>query len=82
MLGLTKYSYSILTNSEFAIENISSSSIHLGLTLDLLKKYVVKMDVLVRTDDDQALNLIEGYNEFEEEPKEKLCKTCKTNTLR
>ena len=65
----SEYSYSILTNNEFAIENISSSSIHLGLTLDLLKKYVVKMDILVRTDDDQELNLVEGYNEFEEEPK-------------
>ena len=65
----SEYSYSILTNTDFTIENISSSSIHLGLTLDLLKKYVVKMDVLVRTDDDQALNLIEGYNEYEEEPK-------------
>ena len=30
---------------------------------------MVKLDVLVRTDDDQALNLIEGYNEYEEEPK-------------
>ena len=65
----SEYSYSILTNTDFTIENISSSSIHLGLTLDLLKKYVVKLDVLVRTDDDQALNLIEGYNEYEEEPK-------------
>ena len=65
----SEYSYSILTNTDFTIENISSSSIHLGLTLDLLKKYVVKMDVLVRSEDDQALNLIEGYNKYEEEPK-------------
>jgi hypothetical protein len=28
------------------------------------------MDVLVRTDDDQSLNLLEEYNEFEEEPKD------------
>jgi hypothetical protein len=65
----SEYSYYILTNIDFSIENISSSSIHLGLSLDLLKKYVVKIDVLVRTDDDQPLNIIESYNEFEEEPK-------------
>ena len=65
----SEYSYNILTNTNFIIENISSSSIHLGLTLDLLKKYMVKMDVLVRTDDERSLNLIERYNEFEEEPK-------------
>jgi len=34
------YAYYILTNSDFSIEGISSSSIHLGLTIDLLKKYI------------------------------------------
>ena len=66
----TEYPYYILTNTEFTIENISSSAINLGLTLDLLKKYVVKMDILLRTDDDKPLNIFEIYNEYEEEPKE------------
>ena len=65
----TEYAYYILTNTEFTIENISSSTINLGLTLDLLKKYVVKMDILLRTDDDRILNIFENYNEYEEEPK-------------
>ena len=60
----------LLTNTEFTIENISSSAINLGLTLDLLKKYVVKMDKLLRTDDDRSLNIFENYNEYEEEAKE------------
>ena len=65
----SEYAYSILTNTDFVIENISSSAINLGLFLDLLKKYVVKMDVLVRTDDDKKIILYEKYNEYEEEPK-------------
>jgi len=66
----TEYAYYILTNTEFTIENISSSAINLGLTLDLLKKYVVKMDILLRTDDDRSLNIFENYIEYMEEPKE------------
>jgi hypothetical protein len=65
----SEYAYSILTNTDFVIENISSSAINLGLFLDLLKKYVVKMDILVRTDDDNKIMLYEKYNEYEEEPK-------------
>ena len=66
----TEYSYYILTNTDFIIENISTSALNLGLTLDLLKKYVVKMDILLRTDDNKTLNIFESYNEYEEEAKE------------
>ena len=66
----SEYAYNILTNKDFVIENISSSSIHLGLDIDIIKKYMVKMDVLVRTEGDDMLDLMEQYNEFEEEPKE------------
>ena len=66
----SEYAYYVLTNTEFIIENISSSAINLGLFLDLLKKYVVKMDILVRTENDKNLNLYEKFNEYEEEPKE------------
>ena len=65
----SEYAYSIITNPDFVIENISSSAINLGLFLDLLKKYVVKMDVLIRTHDDKKLNLFEKFNEYEEEAK-------------
>ena len=36
----------------------------------LVKKYVVKMDILLRTDDNKTLNIFEFYNEYEEEAKE------------
>ena len=63
------YSYNILTNTEFNIENISSSSINMGLSLDLLRKYVVKMDVLTRSEDNKSLNLYDKYSDYEEESK-------------
>ena len=63
------YSYFILTNTEFSIENISSGTINLGLSLDLLKNYVVKLDILIRTEDNNNLNLEEKLEQFEEEPK-------------
>jgi hypothetical protein len=65
-----EYAYNILTNKDFVIESISSSSIHLGLDIDLIQKYMVKMDILVRSDSDDILDLLEQYNEFEEEAKE------------
>ena len=37
--------------------------------MDLLKKYVVKMSVLVR-DENKEINLQEQYKEYENEPKE------------
>jgi len=63
------YAYYILAKPDFSIESISSSSIHLGLTLDLLKKYIIKLNILVRTNKDKKLNLFENYNEYLEEPK-------------
>jgi hypothetical protein len=51
------YAYYILTKPDFTIDSISSSALNLGLTMDLLKKYLVKMNVLIRTKDDEAINL-------------------------
>ena len=65
----SEYAFYILSNPDLSIENISSSAINLGLSLDLLKKYLVKMDVLVRTEKDTVLNIFEKINEYEEEPK-------------
>ena len=65
----SEYSYFILTNLEFEIENISSGTINLGLSLDLLKNYVLKLNILIRTEDDKVLNLDDKFDQFMEEPK-------------
>ena len=65
----SEYAYYILANTDYSIENISSSAINLGLTLDLLKKYVVKIDILIRTENDKVFNIFENYKDYEEEPK-------------
>ena len=58
------YAFYILTKSDFSVESISSSAIHLGLSMDLLKKYVIKLNVLIRTYSNKSLNLFEKYEEF------------------
>ena len=63
------YAYYVLTKNDFSVDSISSSSLNLGLSMDLLKKYVVKMSVLVR-DENKEINLQEQYKEYENEPKE------------
>ena len=65
----SEYAYFVLTSPDLFVENISSSAINLGLSLDLLKKYIVKMDILIRTEDDGVFNIYEDYNKYEEEPK-------------
>ena len=64
-----EYASYVLTNADLIVENISSSAISLGLSLDLLKKYMVKLDLLIRTDNEIILNMYERFEEFEEEPK-------------
>ncbi len=63
------YAYYILTKPDFTIESISSSALNLGLSMDLLKKYLVKVNILIRTKEDEGINLFERYSEFEEEPR-------------
>ena len=63
------YAYYLLTKPDFTLENISSSAIHLGLSLDLLKKYVIRLNVLIRTGNDDTLNLFEKYKEYKDEAK-------------
>ena len=65
----SEYAYYILSNSNLTIESISSSAINLGLTLDLLKKYVVKIDILIRTENNKVFNIYDNYRDYEEEPK-------------
>jgi hypothetical protein len=63
------YAYYVLAKNDFSIDSISSSALNLGLSMDLLKKYVVKMSVLVR-EENKEINLQEQYKEYENEPKE------------
>ena len=64
------YAYYILTKPDFTIDSISSSALNLGLSMDLLKKYLVKMTILIRSKEDETINLFERYQEFEDEPKQ------------
>ena len=63
------YAYYILAKPDFSVDNFSSSAIHLGLTMDLLKKYVIKLNILVRSNKDDNLNLFEKYKNYIDEPK-------------
>ena len=65
----SEYAYYALVNTDFVILNISSSAINLGLTLDLLRKYEIRINYLVRTQKNKVLNIFEKYNEFEDETK-------------
>ena len=65
----SEYAYYVLTNEDFFISNISSSATNLGLSLDLLRKYDIKISNLIRTEKNKALNLLEKYNKFEDEKK-------------
>ncbi len=64
----SEYAYFVLTNMDFIIDNISSRAINLGLSLDLLKKYLVKMDILIRAENNTAINFYEKHTEYGEEP--------------
>ena len=59
------YGYYILTKNDFTVINISSSALYLGLSIDLLKKHMIKMDILIRTLDDRKLKIGERLEEFE-----------------
>ena len=63
------YAYYILSRPDFSVENISSSAIHLGFTMDLLKKYVIRLNILVRNSKNNILNLFNRYKEYEEDSK-------------
>ena len=62
------YAYYLLTRPDFSLENISSSVIHLGFSMDLLKKFVIKLNILIRTNNDESINLYDKYKEFKDDP--------------
>ena len=64
------YAFYVLTKDDFTVDSISSSAINLGLSMDLLKKYVINMNVLVRSENNlDSIALNEKFTEYEEEPK-------------
>ena len=64
------YAFYILTKDDFTVDSFSSSAMIMGLSMDLLKKYVINVDILIRNNINlESYNLIERFNEFEDEPK-------------
>ena len=61
------YAYYIFTKADFTIDSISSSSINLGLTMDLLKKHLINLNNLIRSNENEPINIIEHIAELEEE---------------
>ena len=57
------YCYYIITRPDFSIDSISSSSINLGFTLEMLKKYVINMKDLI-------INLKGEFIDFKENLKD------------
>ena len=66
----TVYAYYILTKSDFTICNISSSAINLGLSMDILNKYNINIELLLRNKNLEEIDFINKINEYEEELKE------------
>ena len=66
----TVYAFYVLTKDDFSVDSISSSAINLGLSMDLLKKYVININILIRNENNtESISLGERYTEFEEEPR-------------
>ena len=64
------YPYYILTKNDFTICDISSSAINLGLTMDILNKYIINIDFLIRNKNLEGIDFTEKIKEYEEEMKE------------
>ena len=64
------YAYYILTKNDFSVNAISSSAINLGITMDILNKYVIHMEFLVRNKNNTMIDFSSKLNEYEEELKE------------
>ena len=63
------YAYYIFTNSELTIEYISSSCLSLGLSMEIVKKFGIKIYHLIRSLDMSLIDFHETYSEYEEDIK-------------
>ena len=64
------YAYYILTKSDLSICNISSSAINLGLTNEILNKYIIDIDFLIRDKKLENIDFFGKIKEYEEELQE------------
>ena len=64
------YAYYILTKNDFSVCGISSSAIYLGMSMDILNKYVINMAFLIRDKNCEVIDFIGKIHEYEEELKE------------
>ena len=64
------YAYYILTKNDFSICGISSSSIYLGLSLDILNKYFINIKYLIRDKNCDNIDFIGKKSDYEDELKE------------
>ena len=64
------YGYYILTKSDLTITNISSSAINLDLNIDIINKYAINIEFLIRGKNLEGIDFIEKLNEYTEELKE------------
>ena len=64
------YAYYILTKNDFSVCGISSSAINLGLTMDIVNKYIIDIGILIRDKNLENIDFIGKMNEYEEELKE------------
>ena len=63
------YGFYILTREDFNIDSISSSCLNLNLSMDILKKYMIDLNLLIRSEINDEINFSESYFEYEEEPR-------------
>jgi hypothetical protein len=64
------YAYYVLTKNDFSITNISSSAINLGLNMDIINKYAINIEFLIRDKNLENIDFEEKINEYREELKE------------
>ena len=64
------YAYYILTKCDLTVCSISSSAINLGLTMDILNKYSVNIEYLIRDKNCEIIDFAEKINKYEDELKE------------
>ena len=63
------YSYYVLTRNDFTVDSITSSSINLGLSMELLKKHMISLDKLILNPDEEFINFSDQYVDYIDEPK-------------
>ena len=64
------YGYYILTKKDLSICGISSSSINLGLTMDILNKYIINIEYLIRDKNLELIDFKGNIHDYEDDLRE------------